>query len=184
MLPPSLLLFPYKGWADWSPTARVQRGSSNFFYLSLGEWPRLHSTARINDPSKLARYSFHGMAPVLVPLRPSSEHILIVRAPGARDRHGCHSILSSCAFCEQGGHLAAPPHPPTPGRGAKPAGLVSDRTRSFLCSGIFPFYSGISPQLTPPLSITNHITFTVITHCLSSLLNRSYPHLQARHIPC
>src|SRR4249919_2129683 len=33
------------------------------------------------------------MAPVLVPLRPSSEHILIVRAPGARDQHGCHSIL-------------------------------------------------------------------------------------------
>ena len=29
---------------------------------------------------------------MLVPLRPSSEHILIVRAPGARDRHGCHSI--------------------------------------------------------------------------------------------
>jgi hypothetical protein len=27
----------------------------------------------------------------LVPLRPSSEHILIVRAPGARDQHGCHS---------------------------------------------------------------------------------------------
>ena len=33
------------------------------------------------------------MAPVLVPLRPSSEHILIVRAPGAREQHGCHSIL-------------------------------------------------------------------------------------------
>jgi hypothetical protein len=47
--------------------------------------------ARINAPSKLARCSFHGMAPVLVPLRPSSEHILIVRAPGARDRHGCHA---------------------------------------------------------------------------------------------
>jgi len=48
-------------------------------------------TAHINAPSKLARCSFHGMAPVLVPLRPSSEHILIVRAPGARDRHGCHA---------------------------------------------------------------------------------------------
>jgi len=33
------------------------------------------------------------MAPVLVPLRPSSEHILIVRAPGAREQHGCHSLL-------------------------------------------------------------------------------------------
>ena len=32
------------------------------------------------------------MAPVLVPMRPSSEHILIVRAPGARNQHGCHSI--------------------------------------------------------------------------------------------
>ena len=29
---------------------------------------------------------------MLVPMRPSSEHILIVRAPGARNQHGCHSI--------------------------------------------------------------------------------------------
>jgi hypothetical protein len=28
LLPPSLLVFPYKGWPDWSPTARVQRGPS------------------------------------------------------------------------------------------------------------------------------------------------------------
>jgi hypothetical protein len=42
---------------------------------------------------------------MLVPLRPSSEHILIVRAPGARDQHGCHS---SPTLCEQEGHLAAP----------------------------------------------------------------------------
>jgi len=34
------------------------------------------------------------MAPVLVPLRPSNEHILIVRVPGARDQHGCHSLPS------------------------------------------------------------------------------------------
>ena len=106
LLPPRLSVFLYQGWANWSPTARnippsqpsarqdalfPERGPSDSFYLSLGEWPRLPSTARINDPSKLARYSSHGMAPVLVPLRPSSEHILIVRAPGARDRHGCHS---------------------------------------------------------------------------------------------
>ena len=39
-------------------------------YFSLREWPRLPFTARINDPpSKLARFSPHGMAPVLVPLR-------------------------------------------------------------------------------------------------------------------
>src|SRR5580765_257014 len=48
------------------------------------------------------------MAPVLVPLRPSSEHILIVRAPGARDQHGCHSTpfivrvpgAKGCPGCE------------------------------------------------------------------------------------
>jgi hypothetical protein len=32
-----------------------------------------------------------GRAPVLVPLRPSREHILIMRVPGARDWHGCLS---------------------------------------------------------------------------------------------
>jgi hypothetical protein len=55
------------------------------------------------------------MAPVLVPLRPSSEHILIVRAPGARDQHGCASNpFLSWGLCEQGGNLAAPF--PLPGR--------------------------------------------------------------------
>ena len=29
------------------------------------------------------------MTPVLVPLRPSNEHILIVRVPGAQDQRGC-----------------------------------------------------------------------------------------------
>ncbi len=50
-----------------------RRGLSNFLYLSLGERLRLPYTARINDPCKLTRYSSHGMAPELVPLRPSSE---------------------------------------------------------------------------------------------------------------
>ena len=67
-------------------------GLPSSLYLPFEEWPRLPSTARLIDPSKLARFSSHGMAPVLVPLRPSSEHILIVRAPGARDQHACHSI--------------------------------------------------------------------------------------------
>jgi hypothetical protein len=99
-------LLLYLGVAGMIPTARdipptqpsarqdalyPKRGPSNSLYFSLAEWPRLPSTARINDPSKLAPYSSREMAPVLVPLRPSSEHILIVRAPGARDRHGCHS---------------------------------------------------------------------------------------------
>ena len=42
---------------------------------------------------------------MLIPLRPSSEHILIVRAPGAKDQPGCHS---SPTLCEQEGHLSAP----------------------------------------------------------------------------
>jgi len=53
-----------------------------------------HILPSINAPSKLACFALPGMAPVLVPLRPSSEHILIVRAPGAKDRHGCQSIPS------------------------------------------------------------------------------------------
>jgi hypothetical protein len=78
----------------------------------LGEWPRLPSTARVNNPSKLARFSSHGMAPVLVPLRPSSEHILIVRAPGARDRHGCHSIhFHRARSASKEGTWPLPPHP-------------------------------------------------------------------------
>ena len=70
LLPSSLVPY-HSGWPDWSPTARVKR-----YTWSL--------QARL--PLSL------GMAPVLIPLRPSSEHILIVRAPGARDQRGCRSI--------------------------------------------------------------------------------------------
>ena len=35
---------------------------------------------------------------MLVPLRPSNEHILIVRVPGARDQHGCHSSPFTAQF--------------------------------------------------------------------------------------
>ena len=63
-------------------------------------------TLHINHPSKLARYSSHGMAPVLVLLRPSNEHILIVRVPGARDQHGCHSVPPACTDLQAGSRLA------------------------------------------------------------------------------
>jgi hypothetical protein len=87
-------------------------GTSNSLFLSPGEWPRLTSTARINDPSKLARFSSHGMAPVLVPLRQSSEHILIVRAPGARDQRGCHSVpFHRARSASKEGTWPLPPHP-------------------------------------------------------------------------
>ena len=60
--PPLFYLLPL-GRARGSPTARVQRGSSNSLYHSWEEWPRLPFTARIgrarfNPPSKLARYFF------------------------------------------------------------------------------------------------------------------------------
>jgi hypothetical protein len=86
MIPTARDILPTQPSADFSPTLPPaasqpftrdvlypKRGLSNSLYLSLGERPRLPSTASINDPSKLARYSSHGMAPVLVPLRPSSE---------------------------------------------------------------------------------------------------------------
>jgi hypothetical protein len=71
MLLSSLLVTPIQELHDWVPHCALQR-----YKRSLQ-----------------ARLLFSlGMAPVLIPLRPSSEHILIVRAPGARDQRGCHSI--------------------------------------------------------------------------------------------
>jgi len=49
----------------------------------LLDLPLRASNEHYNAPSKLARYSHCGMALVVVLLRPSSEHIPIVRAPGA-----------------------------------------------------------------------------------------------------
>ena len=73
--------------------------------------------ARMNDPSKLARFSSHGMAPVLVPLRPSSEHILIVRALRVRRAPGRSLFTLPLTFL-----LAGPgTTPPIPR--AAPAGL-------------------------------------------------------------
>jgi len=46
-------------------------------------------------PSKLACFPSLGRAPMLVYVRPSNEHILIVRVPGAQDQRGCPSHLSS-----------------------------------------------------------------------------------------
>ena len=43
----------------------------------------------INVSSRLARDPPRGMAPVLIPLRPSSEALLRARVPGAPDQRGC-----------------------------------------------------------------------------------------------
>jgi hypothetical protein len=63
-------------------------------------------TTIIDGPSKLAYFSLLEGHPCPVPLRPSNEHILIVRVPGARDWHGCHSfyrfhlmLQPTLAFC-------------------------------------------------------------------------------------
>ena len=44
-----------------------------------------HRVCPLLPPSKRARFTSPGMEPLLVPLRPSNVHILIVRVPGARD---------------------------------------------------------------------------------------------------
>ena len=49
---------------------------------------------------------------MLVYVRPSNEALLRARVPGAQDQRGCPPIPSSCAFCEQEGHLATPFRPP------------------------------------------------------------------------
>jgi|CXWL01.1.fsa_nt_gi hypothetical protein len=133
MLPPSLLVFPYKGWPDWSPTARnippaqpsarqdalfPERDPSNSFNLSLGEWPRLPSTARIErahpyaiDPSKLANFLSLGRALMLVYVRPSNEALLRARVPGAQDQRGCPSHpFHSARSASKKGTWPLPPH--------------------------------------------------------------------------
>jgi hypothetical protein len=41
-----------------------------------------------NGPSKLARFTLPGMAPVLVPLRPSNEALLRAHVPGHKTNVG------------------------------------------------------------------------------------------------
>ena len=65
-------------------------------------WVRL--TARV-DRGTFPPTSSIGMMPVSVQLRPSSEHIPIVRAPGAKDRCGRHSNSPSS---ESTGTIQAP----------------------------------------------------------------------------
>ncbi len=50
-------------------------------------------TWRSSHPSKLAYFTSLGMALVVVQLRTSSEHIPIVRAPGARDHASALPVL-------------------------------------------------------------------------------------------
>ena len=110
MFPPSLLVFPYKGWPNWSPTAHnippsqpsarqdalfPERGPSNSFYLSLGEWPRLPSTAR----DILTRPTPSAPRRALLP----REHSFIVRVLRARRAPGrSHLIRLQRAGCEAG----------------------------------------------------------------------------------
>ena len=151
MFPPSLLVFPYKGCPNWSPTARnippsqpsarqdalfPERGPSNSFYLSLGEWPRLPSTAR----DILTRPTPSAPRRALLP----REHSSIVRVLRARRAPG-RSPSSSYT-----------------GRGAKPAGLVSDTSRIIVLP---PTLARISSRrmvwLGPPLRTSNDHSFIV-----------------------
>jgi hypothetical protein len=79
------------------------------------------------------------------------------------------STASSCAFCEQGGHLAAPSSSYT-GRGAKPAGLVSDRTRSYAFLEFFQFSLKflLIPLSSHYLTLSNQLLFIIATYRNSS----------------
>jgi hypothetical protein len=68
-------------------TGRARRAKRGMTWW-ISPCARRTSTIHLNYPSKLACFTFLGMAPVVVQLRPSSEHIPIVRAPGARDHAG------------------------------------------------------------------------------------------------
>ena len=105
--------------------------------------------------------------PIDLQLRASNEYLqfpLLLFGGVAKAALDCAhrtSTASSCAFCEQGGHLAAPPASSYTGRGAKPAGLVSDRTRSF---GVLEFF----PSTLEFLLITSSYITSLITLALSS----------------
>ncbi len=72
-------------------------GEARLPLTTLSEFPEPPlSTARVEPPSpiqlirpSLLAFTLFGRAPMLVPLRPSNEHILIVRVPGAQDQCGC-----------------------------------------------------------------------------------------------
>ena len=68
--------------------ARVQRGPSEAARCASTEDHQPPSSLLLHHPSKLEYFLLLGTAPVVVQLRPSSEHIPIVRAPGARDHTG------------------------------------------------------------------------------------------------
>ena len=82
-------------------TARIERGPSNSLYFSLGEWPRLPFTARIERPPlhRGGSASKKGTWPLPSPSfggRTLHEHrrssgSIPSSAPGTRDQQGCHS---------------------------------------------------------------------------------------------
>ena len=106
MLPPSSLVF-LQGWgltdlplrAAFSPAhplacrdaPSTRARAFRFLMPPFKGVPRLPSTARFNNPSKLARFSSLGRAPMLVYVRPSNEALLRARVPGAQDQRGCPS---------------------------------------------------------------------------------------------
>ena len=75
--------------------ARRAPGRSLLFFRGRALREHRRSTMPL-FPSRQARsFISRGMAPVLVPLRPSSEALLRARVPGARNQHGCHSLTFS-----------------------------------------------------------------------------------------
>jgi len=88
--PSKLACYLFRVGGCWSPTARVQRGPPSFLYIiTLGEWPRLPSTARI------------GRAPFHRARSASKEGTLPLPAPSSK--------AARCA--STGDHQASSPYP-------------------------------------------------------------------------
>ncbi len=95
-------------FARVTATSPVERSPSYFLSLSLGEWPRLPSTARIKRYTcslQACSLCFYGWGLIDLPLRASNEGLLRPRVARAQKDL---QAPSSPLFCEQEGHLAAP----------------------------------------------------------------------------
>ena len=110
-----LIDLPLRASNEGSPRPRVAR-AQKIIRLHPPFCPSLRASNERDRSKRLIQtcsFLSHGMAPVLNPLRPSNEHILIVRVPGAQDQRGCPSSFSSCGLREHRKPSNLPSHAPS-----------------------------------------------------------------------
>ena len=98
MVPPSLVVDVSPEWPGESPTARVKSGPSDSLYLSLGEWPRLPFTARIERAHSYRARSASKKGTWLLPAR--LRVIFSILLPPSQSPHSlpCTSAHISCTM--------------------------------------------------------------------------------------